>query len=661
MLTNLFLAAAVTALPPWPTSSMPHSPLLSPKHQEYIQSLGKPIRTARIIPIRATALAPPQGFSITNITVNAGNVSLGWSEGTPPYQVQATDLSGQWVNIAGPTTASDRTFSESSNRFFRVQGSIILPLTLDADAQPRIQWDVPELDMSDSLGQFTVQRRSDEPPAGQAISDDAGWTAIAGSPFPSSTRQANESSALPEYYRVKQTTANGVVVPYAVRSLTNVDNGSFVSALTATSDLYGNVRRVAVDANSRIAFAGHLLNFVNWGNGQITSAGGKDSMVGTITNAQALWTKAIGTIQDGEQAQAAVFDSSRNLWVFGHFGAHTAPGEDFGGQSLISVSSSPTTDLYLVKYDTANPPAILSLTRFGPASGTSAQDMAIDSNGNLYLAVNCNASTTFGAFTLAAGYGIVKLNSAGVAQWATQVGTSGDHSIVCIAVEPDGSAIAIGGTVFGANNNAYIQRYSSSGALSFERVFTSSSPASATTFGIAIDSTTHRIIATGKCGASTDFGGAITDFFGNTNASPGTFLASYSSANGFVWARTPNVSGYNPTIDQGFAVVTDPATGNIFFCGQAGGAIYFGNADNLILLGGQNSFLASVSSIGAPRWGYRSGGASGYGECLAIAPNNRLVMGGQVSNGTMTFHGNSGGSVSATSGKTAPFVAVFNR
>lgn len=67
----------------------------------------------------------PSLFVITSITRSGNDISLTWSGGTPPYQVQ-TSLSlspGSWTNIGPPTNGNSATVPMSgSSGFFRIAG-----------------------------------------------------------------------------------------------------------------------------------------------------------------------------------------------------------------------------------------------------------------------------------------------------------------------------------------------------------------------------------------------------------------------------------------------------------------------------------------------------------------------------------------------------------
>jgi hypothetical protein len=73
-----------------------------------------------------SVVAPQITSSITlQISIVGDQISLNWSGGNPPFQVQsAADLgTPSWVNIAPPTTNNSLTLPPTNGAaFYRVQG-----------------------------------------------------------------------------------------------------------------------------------------------------------------------------------------------------------------------------------------------------------------------------------------------------------------------------------------------------------------------------------------------------------------------------------------------------------------------------------------------------------------------------------------------------------
>lgn len=121
-------------------------PLLeSPKGAEQRRSFR---RSRCAVAITAVGFDDPGGFHITSITRTGSLVSLSWTGGTLPYQVQKQiGINGQWTNQGNATIATSRTFASlDQNAFFRVRQSVPL-LFITRDAQgAHLSWSVPDLE-----------------------------------------------------------------------------------------------------------------------------------------------------------------------------------------------------------------------------------------------------------------------------------------------------------------------------------------------------------------------------------------------------------------------------------------------------------------------------------------------------------------------------------
>src|SRR5258707_1164631 len=104
----LLSIAAVTIDQPPPPPGFRFS-LRSPKGKEFQDSLGQPMRRqAAPLASRLRAVLPPQP-SITNIVVADGQVTLGWTDISSPFQIEGNpQLGGAWTAVGGPTIASGK-------------------------------------------------------------------------------------------------------------------------------------------------------------------------------------------------------------------------------------------------------------------------------------------------------------------------------------------------------------------------------------------------------------------------------------------------------------------------------------------------------------------------------------------------------------------------
>jgi hypothetical protein len=149
-LRNLFGAGSLAALPPMPPG---FKPVRSPKHQEFLDSLGRPKSVSIESAVHPKAVRPVLASVINglyvSIHVEAGNVTLSWVNGTQPFQVlyRATD-SDPWAPATEPMMARHVTIPifDGPTGFFKIWEQVPL-LTAVRDATgTHLSWDVPLLE-----------------------------------------------------------------------------------------------------------------------------------------------------------------------------------------------------------------------------------------------------------------------------------------------------------------------------------------------------------------------------------------------------------------------------------------------------------------------------------------------------------------------------------
>ncbi len=108
----LFLLAVSTAPLPYPPGY--HPPLFSPKDTEHRASLGLAMQ-------KSVPAFVPVGFTITNLIVSSGNVTLSWQQGDPPFNIIGSPSpTDHWSVCYGPVTNPTATFPVGPNHYWRV-------------------------------------------------------------------------------------------------------------------------------------------------------------------------------------------------------------------------------------------------------------------------------------------------------------------------------------------------------------------------------------------------------------------------------------------------------------------------------------------------------------------------------------------------------------
>ena len=157
-----------------------------------------------------------------------------------------------------------------------------------------------------------------------------------------------------------------------------------------------------------------------------------------------------------DYANGVVTDSSGNIYV---------TGGTKGG--LDGNTSQGNTDLFLLKYNSSGTKQWTK--QLGSSGRDSANAIAIDSSGNLYV-----AGMTFGGLDWNTNSGandlfVVKYNSSGTKQWTEQLGTPSSDAANAVATDSSGN-VYVAGVTYGVlgdqnkgNSDLFVVKYNSSG------------------------------------------------------------------------------------------------------------------------------------------------------------------------------------------------------
>ncbi len=287
------------------------------------------------------------------------------------------------------------------------------------------------------------------------------------------------------------------------------------------------------------------------------------------------WGTQIGGSGAGMNATRIAVDEAGNSYATG---TYTGTAE-FGAFTLTSVGD---VDIYLVKTD-PNGEVVWAASAGGP-SIDSANGIAVDADGNVYIAGSYEISAAFGGMTVAAGFG----------------------------------------------PNAYLAKYSSSGVLQWVRSGSGSESAAA---AVALDSAGNPHI-TGFFTGTGQFGSLSLNSMGASDI----FIVAYDSSGVEQWAVRAGGSGFGHQVEGGKGIAVD-AAGDVYV---GGNFVSFAHFDSITLSaeGDQDAFLAKYSpSAGAWLWA-RGGGGQGpdfVSDVELDAEGNAYLTG--IFTGTAVFDG----------------------
>jgi hypothetical protein len=196
---------------------------------------------------------------------------------------------------------------------------------------------------------------------------------------------------------------------------------------------------VCTDTSGYVYQTGAFWGTMNVGGQEISSAGNRDLFVIKADSAgNVIWAVSAGGA-DNETGNAIVVDANGDVYVHGTFKATAT----FGATTLISGGQE---DIYLAKLNGQG------VWQWAISASTPSSDvagkLALDSQGNIYVAGAVWGSATFGTITPTA-YNyydlfVAKANSAGTWLWVQIGGGSGDDKAYDIAVDADSNVYVVG-------------------------------------------------------------------------------------------------------------------------------------------------------------------------------------------------------------------------
>lgn len=378
-----------------------------------------------------------------------------------------------------------------------------------------------------------------------------------------------------------------------------------------------------------------------------------------VTSNTNTWAQRFGST-GGDQGRAVAIDlSTGDIVMAGIFNGTV----NFGGTNMTATSAS---DIVLAKYSSAGVHQ-WSEKLSGTGNGT-ANSVAIDSSGNIFLAGSFANSVDFGGGALVSAGGqdmfLAKYSTLGAFAWAHRFGSTSDDIAYGTVIDPGGNVLLTGtfrGNVsFGGSAlisagtfqspyipgtpDVFIAKFSTLGVHTWSENFTNNTAADEGN-GIAVDSASNVYIA-GYYSGTIDFGGGILPQFGASDI----YLAKFNSSGAYQWANHYGGTG----TDRGQALAVD-SSGNVFLAGIFTGLSNFGGT-SITAAAGYDVFLAKYSTGGTLSWVKGFGGANGaLPNTVTVDSGNNVLVGGYFQSPL-----NVGGTILSTAGGQDSFAGKFS-
>ncbi len=331
---------------------------------------------------------------------------------------------------------------------------------------------------------------------------------------------------------------------------------------------------VAVDAAGNVFITGAMYHTIDFGGGDLTSAGQSDIFIAKYSAGGTFqWSKRFGA-SNFDLGYAVATDGSGNVVITGAFTGSV----DFGGGALVSSGSA--YDIFVAKYDGTTGAHIWS-KRFGSTQNDEGRGIDVDAAGNVAVTGSFQLTVDFGGGPLTSPSGLTmflaQYDANGVHQWSKRFVGVGAEIGRALAIDPSANILVTGqyaGNVdFGGGplnwnsggTDAFIAKFDASGAHQWSHGYGGAGHEPG--HGIAVDAV-GNVAITGYFFGTANFGG---DDLNSTGGSNDIYFARYSASGVHQWSTRFGNNG----VDTGYSVAMNSA-GDAFLAGDFKGPVDFG-------------------------------------------------------------------------------------
>lgn len=370
-----------------------------------------------------------------------------------------------------------------------------------------------------------------------------------------------------------------------------------------------------------------------------------------------IWAKTIGG-SDFDQAYSMAVDGSGNIYLTGYF-AYIVDFNPGPGVNNLGFSGGYTQQGFLLKLDT-NGNYVWAKQFNSTASGSNmvvCSTVTLDTSGNVLVGAYFKGPASidsepvvFSSLSGSVDFFYLKYSSAGVFQWAKQIGSSASESITSIAADATGN-IYLTGNFNGLTDfdpSAVTQNLGTTGGYDafLMKADASGNYVWATKIGGLGDdygrnvgvSPTGSVYVAGNFNGTVNFANAMPANNIASNGSTDNFISKYDSNANYLWT-----SAFGGTGGEFISSLAFDVAGNIFSTGSFGGTVDFDPSTSTynLVANGSDAFILKLNSSGnlvnASRFG---GSGNEVGNFIKVDASGKIITTGNFS-GNCYFNPNS--------------------
>ncbi len=352
---------------------------------------------------------------------------------------------------------------------------------------------------------------------------------------------------------------------------------------------------VALDAAGNVFVSGTFSGTVNFGGGDLISAGNQDAFVAKYDAAGThVWSKRYGSTLVDFGRELAV-DASGNAYLAGFYSGTV----DFGGGPLMSAGG---LDVFVLKLDASG--GFLWSKRLGSTSNDECEGLALDNAGNIVITGYFSGSVDFGGGPIMSAGNqdifLAKYDANGAHVWSRRVGGTAYDYASAVACDLSGNVALVGyflgsadfggGFLMSAGDaDIFVAKYDPSGTHVWSRRYGSIFRDE----GYAVDTDpSGRVLAAGAFRLTVDFGGGGLVSSGNLDM----FALQLDAAGTHQWSRR-----FGDSANDGARAIVDDGYGGVFLTGYFNFFVDFGGGE-FVANGATDTFLAKFNDAGVHQW-----------------------------------------------------------